>query len=451
MQAEFTAHIKQMGLFNSQVSVLVAVSTGADSMALLNLLAQLPSALRPRLNVVHVNHQLRQASVKEAAFLTTYCQQHDWPLFQTKWPLAAHPQHGTEVAARQFRYQYFARVLQQQGISYLVTAHHADDQLETMLMRLARGGNLQQLTAIAPVRQFHSGQLVRPLLPFTRQQLRRYVATKKIPFFEDQTNQDVRITRNRIRHEVVPVLKALNPLAAQHAVNYAVQLQRVLAVNDSQLDHALTQIGTFTAIGYQGDLTLWHQLSSDKQRLVLERLLTRVLVEKGVAVKAQQITAVLQLLNSQRAQSQLDLAAGWQARKTYQKFTIGPALAPPQPVKYTLSSGTTCQVQQWQISLAPAAMAMKPGEQLDVWLAPEELPLQIRHRQPGDRLKIRAGHQKVKRILSDQKIPQQQRDQLWVIATQQNLVLWLLGLKKSQLFKPQQTDKIHYRLTIKKT
>lgn len=440
-----------MGLFNSQTTVLVAVSTGADSMGLLTLLAHLPLKLRPQINVVHVNHQLRAASAKEAAFLTAYCQQHDWPLFQTKWPLAAHPQHGTEAAARQFRYQYFAQVLQQQDIAYLLTAHHADDQLETMLMRLARGGNLQQLTAMAPVRPFHSGQLVRPLLPFTRQQLRRYVMKMEIPFFEDQTNQDVRLTRNRIRHEVVPVLKALHPLAAQHAVDYAAQLHRVLAVNDSQLDQALAKTGTFTATGYQGDLTQWRHFSMPKQRLVLERLLTRLLVEKGVAVKARQITAVLQLLNSRRAQSQLDLAAGWQARKTYQKFTIGPALTAPQPVTYTLISSTTCQVGQWQISLAPAAQAPTVGEQLDVWLGAAELPLQIRHRQPGDRLPIRTGHQKIKRILSDYKIPRQQREQLWVITTQQNLVLWLVGLKKSQLFQPQQTDKIHYRLTIKKT
>ncbi|MGO3381573.1 MAG: tRNA lysidine(34) synthetase TilS, partial [Loigolactobacillus coryniformis] len=295
IQNAFTTHIKQLQLWRAQTPVLVAVSTGADSMALLDLLAHLPVALRPQINVVHVNHQLRAASVREAAFLTDYCARHGWPLYQTKWPMAEHPAHGTEAAARAFRYAYFAQVLQQQKISVLLTAHHADDQLETLLMRLVRGGDIQQLAAIATQRPFHQAKLVRPLLPFTRQQLRTYVAARKLTFFEDETNQDPRFTRNHLRQRVVPVLKQMQPLAAEHAADYVVQLQRLLRVNQRQMDQVLADCGDFLAIGYRGDLTQWQQLDTDVQYLALERLLTRLLVQQGITVKQRQKKELQQL------------------------------------------------------------------------------------------------------------------------------------------------------------
>lgn len=451
MQNAFTTHIKQLQLWRAQTPVLVAVSTGADSMALLDLLAHLPVALRPQINVVHVNHQLRAASVREAAFLTDYCARHGWPLYQTKWPMAEHPAHGTEAAARAFRYAYFAQVLQQQKISVLLTAHHADDQLETLLMRLVRGGDIQQLAAIATQRPFHQAKLVRPLLPFTRQQLRTYVAARKLTFFEDETNQDPRFTRNRLRQRVVPVLKQMQPLAAEHAADYVVQLQRLLRVNQRQMDQVLADCGDFLAIGYRGDLTQWQQLDTDVQYLALERLLTRLLVQKGITVRQRQKKELQQLLQHSRAQTTLNLAAGWQFVKSYQAFTIMPATTAVDQTSYTLAPGATCQVNGLQVSLqAGTATVSEADDSLEVWLASAELPLKIRHRQPGDRLSLRNGHQKINRILIDQKIPQQQRDRLWLITTQQNTVLWLLDVKKSQLFNPQQTDKIHYRLIIKK-
>ncbi|MFD1317797.1 tRNA lysidine(34) synthetase TilS [Loigolactobacillus zhaoyuanensis] len=451
MRTEFTAQIKKLQLWTAETAVLVAVSTGADSMALLDLLAHLPANLRPKINVVHVNHQLRAASTNEAIFLTDYCAAHGWPLYQTKWPLTAHPAHGTEAAARQFRYDYFAQVLRQQQIPLLLTAHHADDQLETLLMRLARGGDVQQLAAIATERSFHQAKLVRPLLPFTRQQLRAYVTQRQLTYFDDVTNQDTQFTRNQIRQQIVPVLKQIQPLAAEHAANYAAQLQRLLRVNQQQMDQVLIENGQFMATGYRGELGKWQSLSSDLQHLALDQLMTRLMVTQGIEVSQAQKGEIRQLLQGPRAQAGLDLAAGWQLTKSYHYFTIAPAPAPIVAATVDLMPGATCQVEQWQITLQPASVTGGTGvDSLEVWLAANELPLQIRHRQPGDRLPLRHGHQKIKRILSDKKIPQQQRERLWLITTQQNTVLWLLGVKKSQLFNPQQTDKIHYRITIKK-
>ncbi|MFD0897143.1 tRNA lysidine(34) synthetase TilS [Loigolactobacillus binensis] len=451
MQNEFRAHVRRLQLWPAGTPVLVAVSTGADSMALLDLLAHLPVTLRPQINVVHVNHQLRAASVQEAAFLTQYCAAHGWPLYQTKWPVAAHPQHGTEAAARQFRYTFFAQVLQQHRIPVLLTAHHADDQLETMLMRLIRGGDIQQLTAIAPTRPFQQATLVRPLLPFTRQQIRNYVTQRQLTYFEDKTNQDTALTRNRLRQHVVPELKQIQPLAAEHATAYAQQLQRLLRVNQHQMDALLIASGHFLTPGYYGELAAWQQMTTDVRYLALTRLLTRLLVATGNPVKQRQKNELLQLLQSERPQGQLALAGTWQLVKSYHYFTIAPRPAAVVTPNFELWPGTTIQAGPWQIGLQAATQALPTGSAcLEVWLAPAELPLIIRHRQAGDRLPLRHGHQKIKRILSDKKVPQQEREQLWLIATQQNLVLWLLGIKRSQLFNPQQTDKIHYRLIIKK-
>lgn len=149
-------------------------------MVLLTLLQRLPVAHRPKLIVAHVDHQLRQQSQVERQFITTYCQQHRLPLEVAVWPLAAHPATGIEAAAREFRYAFFERVMKQTHATTLVTAHHANDQAETVLMKLIRGGDLTQLVGIRTEQPFGSGRLVRPLLRIDKATLLAYAQTNHL-------------------------------------------------------------------------------------------------------------------------------------------------------------------------------------------------------------------------------------------------------------------------------
>lgn len=179
LQKQFERHLQRSRFFSTQDKVVIAVSTGVDSMVLLDLLQGLPPALRPHLIVAHVNHELREQSVEEEAYIKQYCKEHGLQLALYHWPRKDHPTTGIENAARQVRYRFFTDVMKEEGAAVLVTAHHENDLAETMLMKLTRGGQLPQLLGICDQRPFASGKLVRPLLPFSKEQLISYAKARK--------------------------------------------------------------------------------------------------------------------------------------------------------------------------------------------------------------------------------------------------------------------------------
>ncbi|MDO4912666.1 MAG: tRNA lysidine(34) synthetase TilS [Lactobacillus sp.] len=193
---------------------VVAVSGGPDSMALLDMLRQstLPIV------VAHVDHNLRADSAKESELLTKYCQRFAIPLFETKWE--SHPDHGLEASARDFRYRFFADVIEKQGASYLITAHHGDDLLENILIKLIRSGNPYEMNSLAEVQQRSSYTLLRPLLTKKKAELVAYCQDHQIAYLEDSTNFEDETLRNRLRHNVIPLLKQENPKVVEHAYHF---------------------------------------------------------------------------------------------------------------------------------------------------------------------------------------------------------------------------------------
>ena len=174
LQQAFERHLVRSRFFATQDKVVVAVSTGVDSMVLLDLLQHLSSKNRPQIIVAHMNHELRKQSQLEERFIRQYCKQNDLKLAVAHWPQTLHPQTGVENAARQARYHFFQEVMKDNQAKILLTAHHQNDLAETMLMKMTRGGQLSQLVGIRDRRPFASGTLIRPLLPFSKQQLKKY-------------------------------------------------------------------------------------------------------------------------------------------------------------------------------------------------------------------------------------------------------------------------------------
>ena len=193
--------------------VLVAFSGGADSVALLHMLIERRKKDGFPLTLAHVNHGIRgDEALRDRTFCVSQAQRlgleicvldADVPQYARENGL------GIEEAARNIRYAYFASLMQEKNIPILVTAHHADDNLETVLFRLARGTGARGLQGISPARAFEGGMLVRPLLPFSKSALLRYCEENRLEYVTDSTNTDTAYARNRIRAEVVPVMEEL--------------------------------------------------------------------------------------------------------------------------------------------------------------------------------------------------------------------------------------------------
>lgn len=193
--------------------VLLALSGGADSRALLHFLVADADENGYSLTLAHVNHGIRGGeALRDRAFCEALAKQYGLELcvLDVDLPLLARERGiGLEEAGRAVRYDYFARLMAEREIPLLATAHHADDQLETILFRLARGTGLGGLTGIAPCRPFASGFLTRPLLGASKKSILNYCKANDLQFVIDSTNVEAIAARNRIRAEVVPILEQL--------------------------------------------------------------------------------------------------------------------------------------------------------------------------------------------------------------------------------------------------
>jgi len=196
-----------------QTSVLLALSGGADSRALLDLLAEASKRDGFSILLAHVNHGIRgEDAIRDREFCRGLAEQYglEIAVLDADVPALARARgQGIEETAREVRYAFFERLMRERAIPLLATAHHADDNLETLLFRLCRGSGTRGLSSIAPCRPFGGGYLVRPLLRVSRREIEAFCEARRLEFVRDETNADPTYARNRIRSEVIPVLESL--------------------------------------------------------------------------------------------------------------------------------------------------------------------------------------------------------------------------------------------------
>lgn len=210
------AYARKHDMLLGKESVLIAVSGGADSMALLEMVARLAPLLKLQIGIAHLDHELRgEESRKDATFVNEQARERGLKIFIGRAEvqrLAAEQKLSLEDAARKARYQFLERVARRHGYSVILTGHTADDNAETLLMNLLRGSGVTGLAGIPPVRSLGRGLiLARPLLWAGRSEVREFVQQAGIQWREDESNQNTRFLRNRVRQELLPALQQFNP------------------------------------------------------------------------------------------------------------------------------------------------------------------------------------------------------------------------------------------------
>lgn len=216
MLEKIEAFTQRHGLFPEGGLVLAAVSGGADSVSLLQALLELSERRGFSVAAMHYNHQLRGGeSDRDAAFVKKLCYDKNVPLYTGSGDVRAYGQEngfGLEASARRLRYDFFYETAVKLNAQRIATAHTADDNAETVLLNLTRGSGLRGLGGIPPRR----GNIIRPMLTVTRLEVLSFLEARSLPYMEDSTNALPICSRNIIRHRVIPVLKELNPRAAEH-------------------------------------------------------------------------------------------------------------------------------------------------------------------------------------------------------------------------------------------
>ena len=207
MYDRFKAHIKKSFSLDPKVKLLIAVSGGVDSMVLLDLFAK----LKYNITIAHCNFNLRGSeSDEDEAFVITYAKNNAIPYFIKHFDTKSHSHTegaSIQMVARKLRYEWFQDLCDANGFKYVLTAHHANDNLETFLINLSRGTGLEGLTGIPEKNK----NIIRPLLPFSRLEIEMYAQEKNINWREDKSNSDTKYLRNKIRHDILPQFMDLNP------------------------------------------------------------------------------------------------------------------------------------------------------------------------------------------------------------------------------------------------
>lgn len=366
--------------------VICAVSGGADSMALLWGLYLLKDQIGVRLEAAHFNHGLRGAeSDRDALFVKDFCDRFDIPLHMDKKMVTAGAK-GLEAAAREARYAFFSTL----G-GKLLTAHTADDNAETILLHLVRGTGLKGLGGITPVR----GNVIRPMLDITRQEIIEFLAEYSISYVEDSTNAGSDFLRNRIRHDVMPLLVRENPRLKQDLSSMAQTLR---------MDEAYMQSVTPATDQVQQLKALEPALQS--------RAIVSFLQSCGVAEPSRtHIGLVRQLIYSDKPSARVSLPGGVVVERSYDMLRAAAQQAQPEQVKLKCPGVTS--FGNIRIHCAYGAM---DAPQYDRFVVCPKGEMTVRSRLAGDQMRLQGGTKALKKIFSDRKIPASERPFIPVVA-----------------------------------
>lgn len=466
LRTQFARNCQQNYSWHPNSSVLLAISGGVDSMVLLDLMEHLPTGMKPRYHVAHINHQLRSVSDTEERFLAEYCRERHIPFYCKKWEADQHPITGIEAAARKVRYAFFQEVMEKEGINQLLTAHHGDDQMETIFMRLVRGSHLSGLTGIKSRRQIKgtSNEILRPLLTFSKADLLEYSQVYDVPYCEDETNQSLVYTRNRYRNQVIPLLKKENSHALNHILDFSEDLEDLLTLVEPILQEAVEKVvlkKSQTEVQLDNQRLLQYEPALRSQ--VMNHLFNQMQEEQGLHFQRSHIKKVLELVTSTKGNGRIHLSKEWEAVKSYQILTIALKRASIQPEPQWFSQQLSLNTMQKlpngdQIGFFTTDSideTVVNAADFKIWLALEsvQLPLTVRQRKNGDRMTLKGkitATRKIKNILIDQKIPLEDRSQAYLVEDFAGKILWLIKYKESQLSIDQETDKIQYILVYQK-
>lgn len=408
-------HIKQSAYFDSHQKVLVAVSGGLDSMALLSLLDQAKDDLKIQIAIAHVNHQQRPESEQEEAYLRALAEEKSLPIFVSHFS-------GTfsEKAARDFRYAFFRKIMKEESYTALVTAHHADDQAETVLMRVIRGGRLRQLSAIKAVQTLPSGQLIRPLLPFKKSDL------PQVFHFEDSSNQGQEYFRNRVRNSYLPQLEQENPRLTDALIS--------LAEETNQLYQALENL---TKDLDEQNVILFQSQPPAVQTFLLQSYLEKI---PCLELSKAQFKELLHILNKKEPYEGY-IKSNYYLHKNHSRFEIT-----KEPSKVQVFSPYKLEFGQRGAFMDRIFQYGEFDDGLPIY---DCSPIILRQRRPGDAIDFGNFHKKIKRLLIDDKIPVSERSSV-IIGEQAGKIIFVLTNHRTYLSKAAESGIMKAKLYIKK-
>ncbi len=415
---------------NDGDTVVLGCSGGPDSMALMDILISYRKSRNISIVCAHVNHKVRRESDDEMVWLEKFCNKRN--IFFEKMIIENYGDDNFHNEARNIRYEFFDSLVRKYSANYLMTAHHGDDLMETILMRIVRGSTLRGYGGFSSCVSKGTYSILRPLVFVTKEDILSYNKKKKIEYVIDNSNFSSKYTRNRYRKSVLPFLKTEDKNVHLKFLKYSNEL----IASDDFLNSETSKVFDEVVTNNQTSISKFKKIHPFLQNRFINMLLEEFYQDDLILISDVHTDLIKGLIYSNKANSFVYLPNNVKVVKSYDKLSF---------VKETE------QVDRYEIELSdyvnlPNGKNIKFLEKSDVndnnfcRLNSEDvcLPLQVRTRKSGDRIKVKGlnGTKKIKDIFIDLKIPVKQRD-LWpVVVDSKDVVVWLPGLKKSKFDVP---------------
>ncbi|WP_342507756.1 tRNA lysidine(34) synthetase TilS [Sporosarcina sp. FSL K6-2383] len=455
--------IKEWSLIVPGNRVLVACSGGVDSVALLHFMATYRDRMGIEVAAIHVDHMLRgEESAADGLFVEELCKGLGISFFGGHVPVPELlEQEGGNVQAvcRDGRYALFAEVMQQQGYTVLVTAHHAEDQLETVLMQVAKGG---QPSGMPVKRDVDGGIVIRPLLSVMKAELYLYVEEHALQYREDPSNESDAYMRNRYRHHIVPFMLRENAAAAKNAVKMTGLLQQDEELLEMLAVEQFERIVEFTVEGLPVvESDAFSDMHLALQRRVITLLLKYLYDGESVPVEYNSalISQLLHHITSQDGTVSIDLPRGYRFIRAYSKLMfVREVLLEEIAMERVFPQGSWTRWGHevelyWNtVDDSHAELFIGAADIMYFDLPDAAFPLRIRQREAGDRIVLPGmSHSKrLSRLFIDDKVGLAERDRLPIIVTAQGEVCAIPGLRYGVAFSRNKTKQSHYIVLTRK-
>lgn len=410
-----------------QKKFVLAVSTGIDSSVLLDLFINFQNKYQNiEIVVCHVNHHRRVESEEEEKYISDFCDEKGIKLY-IEGLYFGENEDNFQAKARELRYKFFDKIMKEEKADYLVLAHHGDDNLETILMRLSRGSSLIGYSGIQDYFAKENYYVIRPLLKYSKQDIINYQKTHKIKYYEDDSNSHKDYTRNRFRLDIIPKMKEECPNLIEKIYEFSNTLKNAGVVVNEVRDDFITKntLKKNNEIIINRDEFL--KLSNFLQEEVLFEL-----VKKDSLSKAN-IKELIKIIQSNKANYKEYFKNIFDFIIEYDKIVINYVHKGEfNPVKVTIDGLGVYEINdnfRVNVCLNPHMGVLKDDE---ICYNSNNLPVTIRTRNPGDKILLKTGEKKVKDLLINMKIPMAKRNDVLILEKDET-ILGIFGIRKSVL------------------
>ena len=421
MNIDLRKHIESKNIFKKDETIVLALSGGVDSMVLFDILLNID--LNLNIVLAHVNHNKREESKTEYEMLKKLAKTHN--ISFEGYEVKINDNSNFHDDSRNQRYAFFKVVAQKHKASKIVVAHHLDDQVETIIMRLIRGTSFSGYAGIPSIRKDRNISIIRPLLKVSKKDILDYSRDHQIVYYEDLSNNEDFYTRNRYRNKIIPLLRIENPNLNERILQFRDYIESA----DLVLERIKSEFIETNCIYNTVNLDEFNKL----ERIIKIKVLTHIInsaTNNTLEVMYEQYNSILKICLTDNPNQSYSLGDNFTFKKEYDYIYIEKDV-PIKKINLEINKlGEYFVSDNHSYIFSDNKLEHKYTNYFELCYNDEVFPLYLRNRKNGDKMKLKVGTKKIKDILIDKKIPQSKRDKLLVLSNKE-LVLWIPEIKKS--------------------